>query len=64
MSQRHTRPRDMLAFHYGIVLPDDAGDRLDRGVARVAGQLPGLLLQISPGVPGFAAQRIQASKDG
>ena len=57
------QPRDVLAFHYGIVLPEDVAERLDRGVTRVAGQLPRLLLQASPRPPGFTDPRMRMPAD-
>ncbi len=63
MSERSGRPRDALAFHYGIVLPDDVAERLDSGVTRVAERLPALVLHAPPKQPGFVTPRIRAPKD-
>lgn len=63
MSERSGRPRDALAFHYGIVLSEGAAERLDRGVSRVVQHLPALLLQAPPRPQGFAAPRVRTPKD-
>lgn len=64
MSERAGRPRDVLALHYEIVLPEEHAARLDEAVTRVAQKLPALLLQRAPIQPGFDEPHVRASKNG
>lgn len=63
MSEPTSRPRDALAIHYGIVLPEEVARRFDQGVARAAARLPALLLQAPAKPPGFAAPKTGAPRD-
>jgi hypothetical protein len=64
MSERAGRPRDVLALHYGIVLPEEDAGRLDEAVTRIAQKLPVLLLQSAPRQPGFDESHVRAPKNG